>query len=208
MRSEYIGRAVAGAGDVNGDGFGDLLVTWFVGDRPAVRLLFGSAAGVSAARSVELRAMSSAESSYGTSLAGLGDVNGDGYADIAVAGAMDALAPPAPLNAGVVSIYWGLASGPAPVPSQRISGMTLNEGLGQGIAGGGDFNGDGFSDVALSAPLADVAFRSFQGQVVVYRGSPSGLVIAERTVLTGTRAGAIDGDLHRVAWRCRRRWLL
>ena len=77
---------MASAGDVNGDGYGDVIVGAF----GVVYVYMGGATGLSMSRTVTLLApLAGNGSSFGFAVAGAGDVNGDGYGDVVV-GASDA----------------------------------------------------------------------------------------------------------------------
>jgi hypothetical protein len=88
----YFGESVAGAGDVNGDGYADVIVGAFQYEAPEDRegaafVFLGSASGIAsgspATASAQLES-NQAQASFGESVAGAGDVNGDGYADVIV----------------------------------------------------------------------------------------------------------------------------
>ena len=88
----YLGFSAAGAGDVNGDGYADVIVGAFgydsgETDEGAAFVFLGSAAGVASGNPATAAAMlqaNQANANLGTSVAGAGDVNGDGYADVIV----------------------------------------------------------------------------------------------------------------------------
>jgi hypothetical protein len=111
------------------------------------------------------------------------DFNGDGFADLAsglpgedLKGAKDA---------GAVSVLYGSATGlQADAPDDQLwtataAGGTSGTGdqFGAAVAVG-DFNGDGFADLAVGAPLDDVDGALDAGSVTVLSGSPSGLQAA------------------------------
>ncbi|MFO0626623.1 MAG: FG-GAP-like repeat-containing protein [Polyangiales bacterium] len=113
--SDNFGTAVASAGDVDGDGFGDLIVGANVAD-PGGRssagtasVFLGSASGVSmvAARVLE---GAGAAFYFGGTVASAGDVNGDGYGDLIVGASGTNLSGRA--NNGAANVYLGSASGP------------------------------------------------------------------------------------------------
>ena len=87
------GYAVAGAGDVNGDGFDDVIVGAYLYDSPTLDegsafVFHGSATGIGsgnpASAAAELEGVT-ANKQLGSSVAGAGDLNGDGYADVSSA---------------------------------------------------------------------------------------------------------------------------
>ena len=86
--SSHFGRQVSNAGDVNGDGVGDILVSSSHEDNNAtdegfVRLYYGSPSNFSGGSSVDMDIGSAGDES-GRSVAIIGDVNGDGFDDVAV----------------------------------------------------------------------------------------------------------------------------
>jgi hypothetical protein len=190
---------LANAGDVNGDGYGDLAVaySWAAGARGQVHVYLGSAMGLSATPALSLTGPDSGDGRFGMSVAAAGDVNGDGYADLAVS------APRALFNTGRVHVYLGSATGLGSTPAFSLTGPdgTTSE-FGSTLAGAGDFNADGYADLVVGAPRAS----ELSGRVHVYTGSATGLSATPQLTLTGpdgrsgrfgwslTSAGDLDGD--------------
>lgn len=159
----YLGWSVASAGDVNNDNYDDVIVgaKWATDsftNEGMVQLYLGSAAGLSNAPSWT-RYGGQTGASLGTAVSGAGDLNDDNYDDILVG---------APLHngsqddAGQVLIFCGNSSGILGEPCQTISGSKLEERLGEAIAGAGDVNNDGTSEIIIGAPGQDTA-RLYSG---------------------------------------------
>ncbi len=168
------GAAVAGAGDVNSDGYADILVGAPQGTNGAplagegLAFLFaGSASGMPLTGALWLGQIDQAGASFGASVATAGDANGDGYADIVV-GAPDWDGDLA--NEGRVVLYLGGASGPALQPSLSFEGDAAGAGLGNALAGLGDANNDGFGDVIVGA-RAYANGQAGEGQARAYYGA-------------------------------------
>jgi hypothetical protein len=179
------GRSVASAGDVNGDGFADIIVGAPSTTSGTAYLYFGEAGGPSRAPQ-ELAPPSNPEALYfGTFVAGAMDVNGDGFADVVVGSS---------LSGGIYAhayVFLGGASGLSTTPSMLPYGL--------GGASAGDVNSDGFDDVVLGASgPADTSGTS----AYVYLGAAGGLsqtpeMLAGPLPSLGTNAvgaGDINGD--------------
>lgn len=178
--------------DYNGDGFADLAVgTPFEtvsGEvlAGAVNVLYGTANGLSAERSQlwhqdRSGILDQVEEGdiFGHSLAPA-DYNGDGYTDLAIgARGEDAGGK---ILAGAVNVLYGSASGLSAAGNQfwhRDSPGILGEAsIREEFAfsmTAGDFNGDGFADLAAGTPLSQVGSHSYAGNASVLYGSPQGL---------------------------------
>jgi hypothetical protein len=174
--------------DFNNDGADDLVVgvpgedLGSIPDAGAVNVLYGSAAGVTGTGSQLFtqdspRVASSAEPGdfFGEALA-VGDFNHDGFADLAAGAPGESVGPIA--NAGVVNVLYGSASGLTGTGSQLFTqvGGTVETGdiFGNALAAG-DFNHDGFADLAASAPFEAIGSVEFAGAVSVLYGSAAGL---------------------------------
>jgi FG-GAP-like repeat/FG-GAP repeat len=157
--ADYYG-SVGSAGDINGDGFADLVVgateatAKFPGE---VRVYLGNAVGLTQEPSSFLTGYGS---TFGADVGTAGDVNGDGYADLMVTAAGEG-----------IYVFLGSASGIASTPSIHI-GST-------GLATSGDFNGDGYGDIAAGAQAA-----GGQSVVNVYLGGLAGISTAPSSVLS------------------------
>jgi len=184
-----LGRSVDGAGDVNGDGFADVLISASGAPNDSkkgqVYVYMGSSSGLDATPALTITGAATGDN-LGWSVAGAGDVNGDGYADV-ILGAYNADAGGS--NRGQAYLYLGSSSGLSATPVFTASGFADEDNLGEVVAGAGDVNGDGYADVIISAPSADVG-GLLKGQAYIYLGNSSG--VNASPVFTAT--GADNGD--------------
>lgn len=172
------GYATANAGDVNGDGYDDVMVGAYEYDNGTtneggVFIYHGSAAGLSATPAVVLES-ALASIRYGMTLSGAGDVNNDGYDDVIV-GAQN-LSNGQSFE-GRAYVYHGSASGVNPTPVFTVESNLANTYLGSSVAGAGDINNDGYDDIVIGAK-GYTNGQTNEGALYVYRGSATGISAA------------------------------
>ncbi len=187
------GLCVATAGDVNGDGYDDVLVgaPFYDGvgaDEGRAFLYFGTASGVSASAAWSMGA-GEAGARFGRSVATAGDVNGDGYADVIIgAERCDGVAT----DSGAAWIFTGSPAGLTPI--WAVSGEQAGDHLGWCVATAGDVDGDGYADVVIGAPEADSpGGLADQGRAYVFRGAAGGPSYTPLFAVGGGQAGAHYG---------------
>jgi hypothetical protein len=178
------GMTTASVGDVNGDGYDDVLVgaTWFneagLRDNGKVFLYLGAPTGLGAT-AAWTAASDRPDAHFGWRVGGAGDVNGDGFDDILVAepSCYTPWGPCPTTTNGRVFLWLGGASGlgASGTPtnadwSAEFPELTL---LGA-VAGIGDVNNDGYDDIAVGSPWASNP-EFAEGAVYVWYGSASGL---------------------------------
>jgi hypothetical protein len=162
---DQVGEVVSGAGDLNNDGYGDVLVSSLGYDCPgatndcgAAYVIFGHS-NATAFTDIDLAALSSGQGFritgaaiydyLGSALSGAGDFNDDGYDDIVVAS-----------QTNKVYVLFGHSSATTfsdidmTTFGAGVAGFMVSGGgyLGNKVSGGCDVNGDGVSDIVLTAP--------------------------------------------------------
>jgi hypothetical protein len=193
--------SVASAGDVNSDGFDDVIIGesfYFDDARPTGRALvfFGFPGGLRRTAAWTAVLDESNFSNFGYEVAGAGDVNHDGYDDILVGqpyltgGGVTGLNP----HAGRWYVFHGGPGGPDLVPAMFVEEPFWGENIGFGLslAGAGDVNGDGTSDVVAGFWTGDHAGFD-RGTGFIHFGSPGGFVTTPDRFFDGTTYGASGG---------------
>lgn len=182
------GSTLSAAGDVNGDGFDDVIIgEW---DGPYAYLYMGHSSGrLSPPTALSLNMN---VSSMASTVSSAGDVNGDGFSDVMVA-----FQPVSSLGRQVVGLYFG-GTGPGfdAVPDVELAAPIEDSNFGFVISSAGDVNGDGFGDVIVGSHGLDRAY--------IYVGGPDGLDTSPILTLEGKErtnfglavasAGDMNGD--------------
>jgi hypothetical protein len=152
------GEAVAGAGDVNGDGLADVIVSapYANSGLGEAYVVYGKTSGTPmtlgdfSGQGFTIRGL--AAEAFDLSATGAGDLNGDGLADVALA-----------TTSGIFVVYGSKAGADIDLatltPAQGFAARGLDESqlADSQVSGAGDVNGDGYDDIVVSAPLRQAA---------------------------------------------------
>jgi len=194
----YFGSRVAAAGDLNGDGLDDWMISVYGYDsmKGMVNIYFGGS-NFDTDPDIQITGPT-ADAGFGCSIAPLGDVNMDGYDDIIIGSSYDDIAG---IDAGRAYIYFG---GPAmdTTPDLQLAGQAGSR-FGFSVASAGDFNGDGFNDIMVGAPYVEHDGISkgwtyvFGGGDLLYSGTNwpfEGEALNDQFGVSVSSAGDFNGD--------------
>jgi hypothetical protein len=181
---DYLGWSLASVGDVNGDGFDDILISAAANDDSfwqggQVYLIFGKASGWSMDTDIDKADASftgeMTEDYAGIYISGAGDINADGYDDFLIGSASNSESG---FNAGQTYIIFGKSSGWSMATSlskadASFRGENDEDKSGLIVRGAGDVNGDGYGDILIGASDNDEGAKN-AGQVYLILGKDYG----------------------------------
>jgi hypothetical protein len=207
-----LGDGFGDVGDVDGDGYDDLVIADSVngGDGQVLEYL-GGPGGPSPVPTLQI--FSGGVGVFGTDVSPLGDANGDGYADVAFGSTWwysYSMGGPGYASPGAVYVHFGGPGGlPATADLSYVGALTPGDDydmrIGDEVTGLGDVNGDGYDDMAMQGSHATVAEGGI-GNVQVFYGSTAGFAAVPDLVIDGDPAavtylgprilalGDLDGD--------------
>ena len=209
---DYLGRAVSSAGDVNGDGYDDIIVGAPEVDDASQQnigtayLIFGGETLSTIDDLTQLTADQGfaisgddANDYAGLSVASAGDINGDGYEDLIV-GVPSAQSDSALRNQGEAYIIFGGStlgadidlSNPASYEGFVVSGEQALDVAGQDVASAGDVNGDGFDDLIVTAPYNDENAKEAGATYIIF-GSDAPVDV-DLSALSADQGFVVRGD--------------
>lgn len=212
--NDQAGFSVSGAGDVNGDGFSDIIVGAKFADGGGTSsgeayVIFGKASGFGQNGTIDLANLAAADGftiqgdsagdKAGFSVASAGDFNADGYADLIV-GASES--DDGGINAGAAYVIFGKASGLGPIDLTNLAhkagfvilGDETYDNAGRSVSSAGDVNGDGFDDIIIGASRGNDG-GSNAGQAYVIYGKSHGFDRVIDVSALGDKDGfVIQGD--------------
>jgi VCBS repeat-containing protein len=202
--------SLSSAGDVNGDGFDDILVgdpgaAAHGGYTGAIHIIFGH--GASFAASLDLTSLNgtngftvngaAAGDQFGFSASSAGDVNGDGFDDVVIGAShgnwFNALQGAAYVLFGHAGTFTAISeiSDFDGTNGFKMLGDLPGDGAGRTVSTAGDVNGDGFADLLICAPYADVNGQTNAGKsYIVFGGDFTGSV----TQAGNGNANTLSGD--------------
>lgn len=207
-------------GDIDGDGFGDIIMGaggydptvggTYRTSAGATYVVWGKAGGIA---DINLATLAPADGfrvdgadafdSSGESVASVGDVNGDGLGDFVI-GAQGA-DPQGRTYAGAAFVIYGSRTRPtgldlaALTPAQgfRIEGATTDDWTGKVVEAAGDVNGDGLADLLIGAEINNPGGLNYAGTAwIVFgrQGGHTGLDLAALTPAQGVRIDGVAAD--------------
>ncbi|MBK8981990.1 MAG: FG-GAP repeat protein [Ignavibacteria bacterium] len=187
------GYSVSSAGDVNGDGYSDVIVGAYLysGSTGRAYVFFGGAGMDNVA---DVIMTGEAGSNYfGSSVSSAGDVNGDGYSDVIVGAYRHSS------FTGRAYVFFG-GAGMDNAADVTMTGEATSNVFGYSVSSAGDVNGDGYSDVIVGA----YGYSSSTGRAYIFFGG-AGMDSTADVIMTGdagsnyfgssvSSAGDVNGD--------------
>ncbi len=182
--SNFFGNSISPAGDVNGDGFSDVIVgAYGYNFTTGKAYIYFGGNTIDNVADVVLPAEASGNA-YGISVSTAGDVNADGYSDVIVG------APFYNSGRGRAYIYFG-GNTMDNVPDVVMTGAGSSDEFGRAVSDAGDLNGDGFSDVAVSSFSVNKIYIYYGGAAM---NNVHDVLISSVFLSSVASAGDVNGD--------------
>ena len=191
--SDTSGISVDSAGDFNNDGFDDLIIGSQYNDggdtdAGAAHVVFGPVTGTVSLSTADVDLTGVAANDLaGRSVAGLGDVDGDGYDDFLV-GAQQADVDSNANTGTAYLIYGNTTSSSLSAAGAVLTGVAAQDYVGYYVAAAGDTNGDGNADLLISGYRADPNSSTNAGSSYLLQGPVTG------TVSLSSANGTFNGE--------------
>lgn len=200
---QYVGTSISSAGDFNKDGLGDFLIGNTIFNGPgapsgqgAAYLFLGKAsfpASISVA-GANTKLHNPGSNNFGISVSGIGDINADGYSDIAIG------APNQNYTIGRAYVILGRSEAMGAVAlAQTVAayvfdGESTGSYFGSNVSGGGDINNDGYADFTIGATGYSSAGARSRGSSYVFYGGAGSSPLGIGTTLATVPHVKFEGD--------------
>jgi RHS repeat-associated protein len=192
----HLGWSVATAGDINGDGYDDVIIGApdFVGStgEGAVFVYTGTANGVSPTYDWLVEGVMTTTYRLGLSVNTAGDVNHDGYADVIIGSEGDFNQP----YPGRADVFHGSETGLSEVSAWSFNAGQRSVNFGLSVSTAGDINGDTFDDVIVGSRDTKAVVPGFIGRADLFQGSTTGLnPYPQQTISSTELLVSVDSSL-------------
>jgi hypothetical protein len=213
LEDDRLGISINSAGDMNGDGITDLIVTRYQGDIAGSQagdayVIFGTSqpmlatfdlGSINGSNGFSMIAADAADR-LGLAASTAGDFNGDGLDDLVIGSYQ---ADENGDRSGAAYVVFGSSTGYSPIPIDldtlngsngfEMNGVAANDEAGGWVSGGRDFNNDGFDDVIVASRFSDSSATDAGSVYIIFGTSTNNGASIELSALDGTNGFQIRG---------------